>query len=202
MNKAIARISMKLVINLAVMLTLAAGFAWPQAVSPLQTSGLDNQLYVGFEHTRLDYGLVNPDGTTTQLSMNGVNIQYAYRHRDHLLALGSARYGAGNPLGVRSMAAGVGIGYVADWKRYEPFVQGTVGYSRLSSSSGDGIYLSTAPLYGFTTTVGGGLDVTLTDHFGVRPVYIENQFLPWGSRRTVDWSVSSGLLYRFHGIRR
>jgi hypothetical protein len=206
MNKKIIGISIKLAVSVAVMAAVATGPIWAQAIgngaiAPIRTSGLDNQIYLGFEHTRLDYGLVNPDGTTTKLTMNGVNLQFACREWDHFFVLGSARYGAGNPLGVHNAAAGAGIGYVADWRRYEPFAQGTVGYSRLSSTSPDGIYLSTAPLYGFTTTVGAGLDVNLTDRFGVRPVYVENQFSPFGAHRTVDWSISSGLLVRFQGLR-
>jgi hypothetical protein len=132
----------------------------------------------------LDYALQMSSGIA-RVSTNGLNLQYAYRERDHLMFVGSARFGIGNPLGVKNAVVGGGIGYVADWRHYQGFAQALIGYSRLSSSSPDGIYLSTTPKYGFTTMIGAGLDVNLGDRFGVRPIYVENQFLPFGSRRSV-----------------
>jgi hypothetical protein len=164
------------------------------AVAPLYRQGLQNQFYIGYERSEYDYGLVTNSGVM-RVATNGINAQIAYREREHLVILGTARYGLGSPLNETMTTVGAGAGYVTYWKRYEPFVQGMVGYSRLSSS--DNIYLSDRPISGFTTLFGGGLDVALSGHWGIRPIYVENQYLPFGPHGSTYWNIESGILLRF-----
>lgn len=168
-------------------------------IAPIETSGLANQVFAGYEHMTLDYSLKTDTGAQ-RLTASGVNLQYAYRQHDHLMLVGSGRYLKGNPLGITLTSVTGGAGYVLDWKRYQAFALGQAGFTRLSSSSPDGIYLSTSAQTGFTASVGAGLDVNIGDRYGIRPIYFENQFLPFGTKRSEYWSISSGVLFRFHGL--
>jgi hypothetical protein len=50
---------------------------------------------------------------------------------------------------------------------------------------------------------GAGLDVKLSDRWGVRAISLEDVFLPFGSGRSTYWSVGAGVLYHFgrrHGV--
>lgn len=79
------------------------------AAAPFITPGLSNQVYIGFERSLYDYELASASGAT-QVVTSGVNTQVQYRERDHLLILGTARYGAGSLLGQRLMTFGTGAG--------------------------------------------------------------------------------------------
>jgi hypothetical protein len=178
---------------------VAFGQSYTQGgIAPIATSGLDNQLFAGYEHMTLDYALKTGTGQQ-RLTASGVNLQYAYRQRDHVMFVGSGRYLKGNPLGITLAGATGGAGYVLDWKRYQAFALGQAGFTRLSASSPDGIYLSTSAQTGFTASVGVGVDINIGDRYGIRPLYFEDQFLPFGSNRSVYWSLSSGILVRFRG---
>jgi hypothetical protein len=170
----------------------AIGQAIPRAVT---VSGEDNQLYVGFERTRYDYELLTPQGNQV-LTTSGVNIQYNYRSRSYLVLTGTMRYGSGPVEGQSMTTIGVGAGVVGDIWRAEPFAQVLTGIARLSST--DNIYLSNSATSSFTTILGAGVDIPVTEHWGIRPVYIENQFLSFGERRSIYLNMGAGVVYRFH----
>jgi hypothetical protein len=169
----------------------AIGQAIPRAVS---VSGEDNQVYVGFEHTHYDYELLTPQGSKV-LSTSGVNIQYNYRNRSHVVLTGSIRYGLGPVEGQSMTTIGAGFGLVGNIWRVEPFAQVLGGIARLSST--DNIYLSTSATTSYTTMLGAGFDMPITERFSIRPIYIENQFLSFGERRSIYLNVGAGLIYRF-----
>jgi hypothetical protein len=169
----------------------AIGQSIPRAVT---VSGEDNQLYVGFEHTRYDYELLTPQGNQI-LTTSGVNIQYNYRSRSHLVFTGTMRYGSG-PLAGQSMTTlGVGAGLVGSIGRAEPFAQVMGGIARLSST--DHIYQLISATSTFTTMLGAGVDIPISEHWSVRPIYIENQFLGFGERRSIYLNLGAGVIYRF-----
>jgi hypothetical protein len=174
------------------------------AIEPLRVPFLDNQMYVGYQYTKLDYALRSSPfaPSATDLTTNGLNIEYAYRKKDHLTLLGTARYGYGNLMNQRLLTVGAGAGYVLFWRRYEPFVQLMAGYSRLNSSHNAGnTYLYEHGRGGFTTLVGAGMDVSLSQRWGVRPIYVESQYLPFGMTdnkgSSVYWNAGAGILFRF-----
>jgi hypothetical protein len=169
----------------------AIGQAIPRAVS---VSGHDNQLYVGFEHTRYDYELVTPQGNQV-LTTSGVNLQYNYRSRNYVLLTGTMRYGSGPVEGQSMTTIGAGFGLVGNIWRAEPFAQVLGGIARLSST--DNIYLSTSATSSFTTMLGAGVDIPISERWSIRPIYIENQFLSFGEQRSIYLNVGAGVLYRF-----
>jgi hypothetical protein len=169
----------------------AIGQAIPRAV---YVSGHDNQLYIGFEHTRYDYELLTPQGNNV-LTTSGVNVQYNYRSRNYVLLTGTMRYGSGPLEGQSMTTVGAGFGLVGDIWRAEPFVQVLGGVARLSST--DNIYQSTSAISSFTTMLGAGVDIPVTERWSIRPIYIENQFLSFGERRSIYLNVGAGVLYRF-----
>jgi len=173
-------------------------------IEPLRLPGLDNQLYVGAERTAYDYGLRTAiTSPIARARTYGINLQYGYRKMDHLSFIGTVRYGQGALLAQNLTTTAAGVGYVVFFRRYEPFLQLMGGYSRLRSNHAAGnIFLKDTPITGFTTLFGGGLDVTLSPHWGIRPLYLENQYLPFGSKRSVYWNAGAGLLFRFNTSRR
>jgi hypothetical protein len=44
---------------------------------------------------------------------------------------------------------------------------------------------------------GAGLDVKLSERWGMRAISLEDLYLPFGSARSTYWSVGSGVLYHF-----
>jgi hypothetical protein len=187
----------RIAVVLSALLYCAAVNAFGQSVAPLYSPSLDNQLYVGYERSTYDYGLVTASGTRRAVT-NGVNVQYAYRQLGHVALIGTARYGSGSLFGQKMMTVAGGAGYVLSLRRFQPFVQGTGGLARLSSSHSAGdMYLGAKSEMGFTTLVGGGVDVAITPRWGVRPLYLENQYLPFGVKKSVNWNLGGGVVYRF-----
>jgi hypothetical protein len=169
----------------------AIGQAIPRAVT---VSGQDNQVYVGFEHTRYDYELLTPQGNNV-LTTSGVNVQYNYRSRNYVVLTGTMRYGSGPVEGQSMTTIGAGVGLVGSIWRAEPFAQVIGGMARLSST--DNIYQSNSAMSSFTTILGAGVDFPITERWSIRPIYIENQFLSFGERRSIYLNVGAGVLYRF-----
>lgn len=180
-----------LAIGAALLITPSAQAQIPEAVT---ATGLDNQIYVGYEYTHYDYELITPQGDK-QLKTNGVNVQYNYRSLGHLMITGTARYGSGPEVGQKMTTVGIGGGLVGVIWRAEPYVQVLAGMSRLTST--DNIYLSAAPATSFTYMVGGGIDFTVRGAWGVRPIYFENQYLSFGPVGSKYVNVGGGILYRF-----
>jgi hypothetical protein len=167
------------------------GQAIPRAVT---VSGQDNQVYVGFEHTRYDYALLTSQGNKV-LTTSGVNVQYNYRSRNYVVFTGTMRYGSGPVAGQSMTTIGAGFGLVGNIWRGEPFAQVLGGIARLSST--DNIYQSTSGISSYTTLLGAGIDFPISERWSVRPIYIENQFLSFGARGSIYLNVGAGILYRF-----
>jgi hypothetical protein len=185
-------IRMMIVEGLALLACIPAiGQAIPRAVS---VSGHDNQVYIGFEHTHYDYELLTPQGNKV-LTTSGVNLQYNYRSRNYLVLTGTMRYGSGPVEGQSMTTIGAGFGLVGNIWRAEPFAQVLGGMARLSAT--DTIYGSTSASSSFTTLLGAGVDISITHHLGIRPIYIENQFLSFGSKGSIYLNLGAGILYRF-----
>jgi long-subunit fatty acid transport protein len=65
------------------------------------------------------------------------------------------------------------------------------------TSSGEQMYLYTAPQWGLAFETGVGIDYQFNPHWGIRGVQFENQYLPFGPRGSVYWSIGAGITYRF-----
>jgi hypothetical protein len=59
------------------------------------------------------------------------------------------------------------------------------------------MYLYAAPKFGLAFNTSVGADYQLTPRWGVRGVQLQNEYLPFGSRGSVYWSIGSGITYRF-----
>ena len=171
-------------------------------VAPLRANSFTDQVYVGFDHIRTDYALVTASGDEVATT-NGVNVEVDVRHREHISYIASVRYGMGSPFNQSLMTGTAGASYLFHLKRYEPYVHALGGYTRLQSShSAGGMYLLNVNS-GLTMVGGAGLDVKLSDRWGVRAISLEDVFLPFGSGRSTYWSVGTGVLYHFgrrHGV--
>ena len=90
-----------------------------------------------------------------------------------------------------------GASYLLHYRRYEPYVHAMGGYTRLASQhAAGGMYLSNVNS-GFMMLFGAGLDVKVSERWGVRAISLEDLYLPFGSARSTYWSVGSGVLYHF-----
>jgi hypothetical protein len=172
------------------------------AIEPLHIPGRDPQLYIGFLQTRYDYSLRTPAAaaSASRLTNNGGSLEYEFRQWGKFSLLTTFRYGSGGPLQQSLSTAAVGGRYGFTFKHFEPFAQLLGGYSRLTSNHAAGnMFLGSGVNNSFTTLLGSGVDVTVSRHWGIRPFYIENQYLPMvGRQRSLYWSVGAGVLFRFH----
>ena len=165
-------------------------------VAPLRANRFNDQVYVGFDHTRTDYALATQDGNEIATS-NGVNVEYDMRRREHLANIATVRYDKGTPFDQSLISGAAGASYLLHYKRYEPYVHAMGGYVRLASRhAAGGMYLSNVN-NGFMMLFGAGLDVQVTERWGVRAISMENLYLPFGSARSTYWSVGTGVLYHF-----
>ena len=155
-----------------------------------------DQVYVGFDHTRTDYALATPDGNELATT-NGVDVEYDMRRKEHLAYIATVRYGKGTPFDQSLITGAAGASYLLHYRRYEPYVHAMGGYTRLASQhAAGGMYLSNVNS-GFMMLFGAGLDVKVSERWGVRAISLEDLYLPFGSARSTYWSVGSGVLYHF-----
>jgi hypothetical protein len=190
----------RIIAALSVMFLLSLVCVAETPDAPARISGLEDQVYVGYQYTRYDYGLVRTfNGTVTapltQLTTKGVNVEYAYRKLNHLDLVSSFRFGTGGPMAEKMMTFAGGAGVFLQVRRFQPFGRLLIGYSHLSSN--DNIYLAGGPQGGFATMFGAGVDVSVNNRWGVRPLYTELQSLPFGSRGSTHWNFGAGAIYRF-----
>ena len=171
------------------------GTAKGQAIEAVTVSGLDNQIYVGYEYTHFDYELLTPQGDNQVLHTTGVNAQYNYRGIAGLRITGRGSYGSGATEGQKLLTVAAGGGLTGPIWRLEPYVEVLGGMSRLTST--DNIYLSTGPISSFTYILSGGVDYTLRGRLGIRPIYVELQHLSFGPNGSTYVSTGGGILYRF-----
>lgn len=177
----------------------AAATAPGDVVAPLREPSLSDQVYVGGQRAVYDYFLQTETGVTRAVS-EGLDAAIRYRtFGTHLGLTGTVRYTSGSLLGQKLETAATGVEYVAVIGRLVPFVQGQLGLSRLVSS--DSIYLHAAPQTAFTTLVGAGIDLNVSRHWAIRPVYVENQYLPsLGSHGSMYWNAESGVVFQFQSL--
>ena len=176
---------------------LALGFAGPalaQIPEAMTVSGLDNQIYIGYEHTHFDYELLTPTGDKP-LNNNGINVQYNYRNMQPFRMTGRVSYGSGAVEGQKLITVAGGGGIVIRLWKFEPYGEALAGMSRLTST--DNIYLSQAASTKFTYILSAGVDYTLSGRWGVRPIYVENQYFGYGPNGSQYMSYGAGVLYRF-----
>jgi hypothetical protein len=183
-----------LILLAAVLFGGCACFAQPDAVAPLRANQVTDLVYVGFDHTRTDYALATPDGNDLATT-NGANVEYDMRLKEHLACIGTVRYGVGNPFNQSLITGAAGASYLFQIARYEPYMHAMGGYTRLASQhAAGGMYLSNVNS-GFLMLFGAGLDVKVSERWGVRALSVEDLYLPFGSARSTYWSVGSGVLY-------
>lgn len=187
---------MKLRNTLTGLAILAAGSAtlWAQMPSAVTVSGLDNQIYVGYVYTKFDYEIATQQGDQV-VTTSGVSVQYNNRSRNHLMLTGLVNYGSGSLAGQSLTTAALGGGFVQPIWRLEPYVQALAGVARLSST-GD-LYLSSGSSMSFTYIFQAGVDLSVHGGWGVRPIYVENQYLSFGPKGSTYQSIGAGVLYRF-----
>jgi hypothetical protein len=165
-------------------------------VAPLRANRFNDQVYVGFDHTRTDYALATSDGNELATT-NGVDVEYDMRRKEHLAYIATVRYGKGTPFDQSLITGAAGASYLFHFTRYEPYVHAMGGYTRLASQhAAGGMYLSNVNS-GFMMLFGAGLDVKLSERWGVRAISLEDLYLPFGSARSTYWSVGTGVLYHF-----
>jgi hypothetical protein len=170
-------------------------------VAPLNGGAytVDNHFYAGYQYSESNYHLASARGIQ-RVTMSGMQVDYAY-HPPRLILrnlalLGSVRYGQGNLLSARMMTGAAGASYIARVRQFQPFVQALGGVARLTSDNkGGDMYLSNRPLTGFTALLGAGLDIKLKSRWGLRPAFVEQQRLPFGSVHSTYVNIGGGVLY-------
>jgi hypothetical protein len=176
----------------------SACFAQPaiDTVAPLRANRFNDQVYVGFDHTRTDYALARSGGNDVATT-NGLDIEYDMRRREHLAYIATVRYDKGTPFDQSLITSAAGASYLLHYRRFEPYMHAMGGYSRLPSQhAAGGMYLSNVNS-GVMMLFGAGLDVKVSERWGVRAISLEDMYLPFGSARSTYWSVGSGVLYHF-----
>jgi hypothetical protein len=163
----------------------------PPAVT---VSGLDNQIFVGYAYTKFDYEILTADGDKV-LTTSGASIQYNNRVHDHLIFTGMVNYGSGSPAGQTLTTIAFGAGVVQPVWRLEPYGQFLAGVARLTST--DDLYLSSSASTSFTYLLEAGVDLTLRGRWGLRPIYVQSQYLSLGPIGSNYRTIGSGVLYRF-----
>jgi hypothetical protein len=119
------------------------------------------------------------------------------RCREHLAYVATVRYGKGTPFDQSLITSAAGASYLLHYQSYEPYVHAMGGYTRLASQhAAGGMYLSNVNS-GFMMLFGAGLDVKVSERWGVRAISLEDMYLPFGFARSTYWSVGSGVLYHF-----
>ena len=154
-----------------------------------------DELVATFLETVDDYSLQVTSSTLQRTRLSGAEVEYASRHFYPWEVVGAAQYSEGQPLGQKLLLTEAGAGYCRSFKQWTPFVRIMGGLARTSSRVL--MYLYTAPKWGLASTVSAGFDVKLTPRWGIRGIQIQNEYLPYGSRGSVYWSIGSGISYHF-----
>lgn len=154
-----------------------------------------DQLAVTFLETVDDYSLQVASSTLQRTRLSGAEVEYASGRFSPWEIVGAAQYSEGQPLGQKLLLVEAGAGYCRSFKQWAPFGRIVGGVARTSSS--DLMYLYTVPKWGLASTMSVGFDVQLTPRWGIRGVQVQNEYLPYGSRGSVYWSIGSGITYHF-----
>jgi hypothetical protein len=167
-----------------------------QARKPINYDGTPDQLTATLLQTVDDYSLQVTSSTLQRTRLSGAEVEYASRHFYPWEVIGAAQYSEGQPLGQKLLLLEAGVGYCRTFKHWTPFGRVAGGVSR--TSSGDLMYLYTGPKWGLASTMSVGFDFQLTPRWGIRGVQVQNEYLPYGSRGSVYWSIGTGITYHFH----
>jgi len=152
-----------------------------------------SQITGTYRYTADDYSLLLPNGLIERSRLNGGALEFAWHRLYPWEVVGTAIYSQGKPLGQRLATGAVGIGYTRAFHRALPYARLQAGISRTSST--DSMYLFRGPQWGFTTVESVGLDFRVTPHWGLRPIHLQNEYLPFGSHGSVYWSAGAGFTY-------
>jgi len=148
-----------------------------------------------FLYTVDDYSLQVSSSSLQRTHLDGVDVEYASRHFYPVEIVGTVQYSEGEPLGQKLLSTEAGVGYCRSLRHWTPFVRVAGGATR--TSSGGLMYLYAGPKWGIAFATSTGADYQLTPRWGVRAVQFENQYLPYGSRGSVYWSIGTGITYYF-----
>jgi hypothetical protein len=154
-----------------------------------------DQLTPTFFYTVDDYSLQVSSTSLKRTRLTGGGVEYASRHFYPWEIVGSAQYSGGHPLGQKLLSIEGGAGYCRSLKHWTPFARITGGAVR--TSSGELMYLYVAPKWGLALNTSIGADYQLTPRWGIRGVQLQNEYLPYGSRGSVNWSIGTGITYHF-----
>jgi len=176
--------------------SLAGSTLFAQARQEVSYDWAPDQLAATFLYTVDDYSLEVIPTNLERTHLAGGSVEYASRRFYPWEIVGSTQYSSGQPLGQKLIFAGGGAGYCRSFKHCTSYARVLAGIARTSSN--DQMYLYTAPHWGLALNTSVGVDYQLTPRWGIRGVQFENQYLPFGSRGSVYWSIGTGITYRFH----
>lgn len=144
------------------------------------------EVYVGYDYLR-----VNAVGTS--FNFNGGSGQFAYNATNWLGLVGDlGGYYTSNGFtgGVITYMFGPRLNLRGHGK-VTPFAQVLLGGARSIDNS---------PLNAFAMTVGGGVDINISQHFSIRPVqaeYLLTKFTDGANNRQNNFRYSAGVVFRF-----
>jgi hypothetical protein len=186
-------------LSLFIATLFTAGQAHSQARQEMKYRYLQDQIIGTYQHTFDDYNLQLLDGTVEQIHLNGGAVEFAWNKFYPVEIIVAASYSAGQPEGQKLMTFTGGAGYTRIFaKRYNPFVHVGAGLARTSSD--DKQYLYETSKSSFFVDCSGGIDVLVSKkHWGVRPINVEVQYLPFGvqDHSSTYLSFGAGAFYRF-----
>lgn len=196
----------------AVMLLFAVFPALAQVAPSAYSDTAPDQVTAFYVKTITDYSL-EVGHKTTRTSLNGIGIEYAYRHYYPFTIVGTVRYSHGALLSQNLLTAVAGVGYaryvagVLDgrlqdsghwYERWIPFASFQCGFARTNSAKN--MYLYTKPKAGFASLLSAGVDYQLRRHVAIRPIFFEDEYLPFAvqGQHSTYWQFGAGVGYTFH----
>ena len=180
---------------LVIVFLLAEGVLCAQARKEVSYDWAPDVVAATFLYTVDDYSLQVSSSSLQRARLEGVRVEYASRHFYPVEIVGTVQYSEGEPLGQKLLSTEAGVGYCRSLRHWTPFVRVAGGANR--TSSGGLMYLYAGPKWGIAFATSAGADYQLTPRWGVRAVQFENQYLPYGSRGSVYWSIGTGITYHF-----
>lgn len=164
-------------------------------IPTIRYKGLTDQATFMYLRTDTGYALNTSSGLKNE-NLTGIGVQWTWRKFYPLDILGTYRLEHGSVLSQTFQTAAVGVGYAHPIYRFAPLVQLQAGISRTTSQHY--MYLYDGARTGFTTLIGAGVDMKVNGNWGVRPVFVEFQYLPYGQIHSKYWNFGTGIFYRFH----
>lgn len=162
---------MKNILSCAIFLMAVMAFGQapsPTATMPGSANSGRNELFVGYERTFNDWG-----SSSTTYDFNGVDINYTRMLNRHWGALAQFDVSRNGNYDATYYTYDAGVRYNFLTSRVRPFGQFLIGAGHLKGEvetlQSDGSHaLGTHNWFGFSWTGGGGVDVDVTNHFGLR----------------------------------